>query len=157
MRILLQRVSEAKVTVESQAVGSIRGGLLLLVGVGHGDTLAIGQRMIDKALDLRIFEDAAGKMNLSLRDLTVEQPNEIGVLLVSQFTLYADTRKGRRPSFIDAADPETALALIDALVAYVAGQGITCETGQFGSHMQVSLTNDGPVTIWLDSENLAPK
>ncbi len=156
MRLLLQRVANASVTVDGTLVGSIEGGLLILAGITHGDTLEIGRRMIAKALDLRIFEDADGKMNRSLRDLAAETADQWAVLLVSQFTLYADTRKGRRPSFTDAAAPDVARELFDQLVAEVRASGITCATGAFGAHMSVSLLNDGPVTIMLDSAEIAP-
>ncbi len=156
MRLLLQRVANASVTVDGTVVGSIEGGLLILAGITHGDTLEIGRRMIAKALDLRIFEDADGKMNRSLRDLAAETADQWAVLLVSQFTLYADTRKGRRPSFTDAAAPDVARELFDQLVAEVRASGITCATGAFGAHMSVSLLNDGPVTIMLDSAEIAP-
>lgn len=156
MRLLLQRVANASVTVDGTVVGSIEGGLLILAGITHGDTLEIVRRMIAKALDLRIFEDADGKMNRSLRDLAAETADQWAVLLVSQFTLYADTRKGRRPSFTDAAAPDVARELFDQLVAEVRASGITCATGAFGAHMSVSLLNDGPVTIMLDSAEIAP-
>ena len=156
MRLLGQRVAKASVTVDGTVVGSIEGGLLILAGITHGDTLEIGRRMIAKALDLRIFEDADGKMNRSLRDLAAETADQWAVLLVSQFTLYADTRKGRRPSFTDAAAPDVARELFDQLVAEVRASGITCATGAFGAHMSVSLLNDGPVTIMLDSAEIAP-
>jgi len=155
MRLLLQRVSQASVTVDDETVGAIAGGLLILVGITHGDTVEIGRRLIAKALDLRIFEDDAGKMNRSLRDLATGVSAAWGVLLVSQFTLYADTRRGRRPSFTDAAAPDVANALIESLVNEIRSTGITCATGQFGAHMQVSLVNDGPVTILLDSDEIA--
>ena len=151
MRLLLQRVSHASVAVDSVTVGEITGGLLILIGITVGDSLETGRKMVAKALDLRIFEDEAGKMNRSLRDLAARDPASWAVLLVSQFTLYADTRKGRRPSFTDAAPPDEASALITLLVNEIRASGITCETGRFGAHMQVSLLNDGPVTILLDS------
>jgi D-tyrosyl-tRNA(Tyr) deacylase len=139
------------VEVDGQQVGSIGGGLLILIGVTHGDTLAIGRRLLTKATDLRIFEDQDGKMNRSLRDLAAEESGAWGVLLVSQFTLYADARKGRRPSFTDAAAPDEAEPMIAQLIADVRTSGIPCESGRFGAHMKVSLVNDGPVSIMLDS------
>ncbi|HQY31572.1 MAG TPA: D-aminoacyl-tRNA deacylase [Thermomicrobiales bacterium] len=154
MRFLLQRVREAQVTVDEAVVGAIGHGLLVLVGIGPADTLEIGQRLVVKTLDLRIFEDDDGKMNRSLRDVIANDQDQAGLLMVSQFTLYADVRKGRRPSFTDAAPPELASKLFDQLVAYVRDQGIPCATGTFGAHMAVSLVNDGPVTFWLDSETM---
>ncbi|HRA47712.1 MAG TPA: D-aminoacyl-tRNA deacylase [Thermomicrobiales bacterium] len=154
MRFLLQRVREAQVTVDEAVVGAIGHGLLVLVGIGPADTLEIGQRLVVKTLDLRIFEDDDGKMNRSLRDVIANDQDQAGLLMVSQFTLYADVRKGRRPSFTDAAPPELASKLFDQLVAHVRDQGIPCATGTFGAHMAVSLVNDGPVTIWLDSETM---
>jgi D-tyrosyl-tRNA(Tyr) deacylase len=151
MRIVLQRVSQASVSVKGETVGEIGPGLLFLVGVGHGDTFEAGRKLVQKALDLRIFEDEAGKMNLSFRDLARASADSVGILLVSQFTLYADTRKGRRPSFVDAADPSFANELLASLVDFIRNEGILCESGQFGAHMAVSLVNDGPVTILLDS------
>jgi len=154
MRFLLQRVSEAQVTVDNVVVGAIVQGLLVLVGIGPTDTLETAQRLITKTLDLRIFEDDEGKMNRSLRDVIANDQDQAGLLMVSQFTLYADVRKGRRPSFTDAAPPDMASNLFEQMVAYVRDQGIPCATGTFGAHMAVSLVNDGPVTIWLDSETM---
>ena len=154
MRVLLQRVRSASVAVDGQVVGKIGGGLLALVGIGHSDTTDTLSRMAAKVLDLRIFEDDAGKMNLSLREIARTPANDIGLLMVSQFTLYADTRKGRRPGFSDAAPPDLARGLMATFATIVAEQGITVEQGAFGKHMIVSLENDGPVTIWLDSADL---
>lgn len=156
MRFVIQRVSAASVTVEEDVVGAIDRGLLVLVGVGHGDTRDILDKMVDKTLGLRIFEDAAGKMNLSLADLHSSAPGSVGILAVSQFTLYADCRKGRRPSFTDSAPPEMARATMADVVARFAESGIRTEQGIFGAHMLVSLMNDGPVTIILDSSELFP-
>lgn len=146
MRVLIQRVSEAAVRVDGQVVGEIGPGLLLLVGVQDGDTEAEASFLANKVANLRIFEDEAGKMNRSALDLG------LSALVVSQFTLYADTRKGRRPSFIRAAAPEVASPLVEYLAQELRGLGLTVATGEFGAHMQVSLVNDGPVTIWLDTD-----
>jgi D-tyrosyl-tRNA(Tyr) deacylase len=138
------------VSVEGAVVGSIGAGLVVLLGVGQGD----GQEQIDylapKIANLRIFEDEAGKMNLSLLEVGGE------ILLVSQFTLYADTRKGRRPSFVGAAAPDVAAQLVERFAAALRGLGIAVATGVFQAHMQVALVNDGPVTIWIDSGTISP-
>ncbi|QBD79838.1 D-tyrosyl-tRNA(Tyr) deacylase [Ktedonosporobacter rubrisoli] len=148
MRALLQRVSRASVVVDEQTVGEIGSGFLVLLGIGQEDGEAQVKTLVDKLVYLRVFEDEEGKMNRSLLDSGGQ------VLLVSQFTLYADVRKGRRPSFIQAAPPALAEPLVvrfkEALTAY----GVHVEQGIFGAHMEVSLTNNGPVTIWLDSEQL---
>ncbi|NLY88262.1 MAG: D-tyrosyl-tRNA(Tyr) deacylase [Firmicutes bacterium] len=149
MRVLIQRVSEARVVVEGKETGRIGQGLLVLVGAGRDDTGADVRRLAEKTVNLRIFEDEAGKMNLSLLDVGG------GVLVVSQFTLYADCRKGRRPSFADAAPPEEGERLYLEYVKAIEEYGVKVATGVFGAHMQVELVNDGPVTIWLDSEELA--
>ena len=145
MRAVVQRVSRAKVTVEGEITGEIATGLLVLLGVAEGDTAEDAVTLAEKLVGLRIFEDAEGKMNLAL--------SEIGgaMLVVSQFTLLGDCRKGRRPSFITAARPEVAEALYRTLVAEVQGRGITVATGRFQTHMDVELVNDGPVTLLLDS------
>ena len=148
MRALLQRVSHASVTVDEQAVGQISQGLLVLLGVGQGDSEVQVKTLVDKIVHLRIFEDSEGKMNLSLLDIGGS------ALVVSQFTLYADVRKGRRPSFTDAAAPAIAEPLVERFKAALADYGVTVEGGVFGAHMEVELVNDGPVTIWLDSEYL---
>lgn len=145
MRLLLQRVTRAEVRVDGQIVGSIGAGLVTLVGVGHDDDEAVADAMAAKAVDLRIFRDEEGKTNRSLTDVGGE------MLAVSQFTLYADTRKGRRPSFIDAAAPEVGARLYTRFVAAVEGRGVRVEHGVFGAEMEVELINDGPMTIWLDS------
>ena len=149
MRILIQRVTSATVTVDGNITGEISGGLLLLVGITHADTEAIEDRMADKIVKLRIFSDDQGLMNKSLLDTG-------GALLaVSQFTLYADAKKGNRPSYTDAARPEQASPAFDRFVAKLAARiGRPVPTGVFGADMKVSLINDGPVTIWLDSEAL---
>lgn len=155
MRILLQRVREARVTVAGETVGEIGGengpaGLLLLVGIAAGDTPEVLQAMARKVVNLRIFGDEEEKMNLSLLDTGGE------ALAVSQFTLYADCRKGRRPSFTGAASPETGERLFNQFVEILRQQGPGVETGRFGAMMDVHLINDGPVTVWLDSETLGP-
>ncbi len=145
VRVVLQRVLEASVTREGKVVGEIGPGQLLLVGFKHGDTADQVEWMADKVLGLRIFPDDAGKMNRSLADV------DGSVLVVSQFTLYGDVRKGRRPSFIDAAAPEIAIPLYDRFVELLeAGHPGHVATGEFGAMMDVSLTNDGPVTLVID-------
>ena len=145
MRILLQRAARASVTVDGQIVGQINRGILALVGFGAGDTTAEADRLAAKMLQLRIFSDDAGKMNLSAIDVHAE------LLLVSQFTLYGDCRKGRRPSFDGAAPPAVARELYDYFVAKVAQSGLVTRTGVFQAHMEVELVNDGPVTFLLES------
>ncbi|MCC3869342.1 D-aminoacyl-tRNA deacylase [Terrisporobacter mayombei] len=145
MRAVVQKVSSSKVTVDEEIVGQINQGLMVLLGVTHDDTSKDVDYMVDKITNLRIFEDAEGKMNLSLKDVNGE------VLAVSQFTLYGDARRGRRPSFSDAARPEVANPLYEEFVEKVKNQGINVGTGKFGAHMMVDLTNDGPVTILLES------
>ena len=144
MRILIQRVSKASVTVEGQIISSMGKGLLILLGVGHGDTEEQTTFLAEKIANLRIFEDEQGKTNLSILDVKGE------AIVVSQFTLYADTRKGRRPSFIDAALPEVAEPLVNRFVELLRSHGIPTQTGKFGAHMEVEIHNDGPVTIWLE-------
>jgi D-aminoacyl-tRNA deacylase len=145
MRAVVQRVSRARVTVGGEVVGEIGIGLLVLLGVGAGDTRVEADYLVEKVIGLRIFEDAAGKMNLSVA--------EVGgaLLVVSQFTLYGDARRGRRPSFDGAAPPEEARALYEYFVERVRVAGLQCETGRFQETMQVELVNEGPVTILLDS------
>lgn len=140
---LLQRVSAARVEVEGKIVGAIETGLLVLVGVERGDSEAQADRLLERLLGYRVFADADGKMNRSLREI------EGGLLLIPQFTLAADTRKGMRPSFTPAASPDEGERLFDYLVAQARRQHALVATGRFGAHMQVSLTNDGPVTFWL--------
>jgi D-tyrosyl-tRNA(Tyr) deacylase len=144
MRAILQRVSKASVTVEGQVISSIGPGLLILLGVGHGDGEEQAAFLADKIANLRIFEDEAGKANLSVLDV------KGAAIVVSQFTLYADTRKGRRPSFTDAALPDVAAPLVERFVELLRAQGVPTQTGQFGAHMQVEIHNNGPVTIWLE-------
>lgn len=144
MRALLQRVKSAKVSVDNKTFGAIGPGLVILLGIGQGDGEAEAEFLADKIADLRIFEDDAGKFNLSILDAGGE------ALLISQFTLYADTRKGRRPSFTDAAAPEVAAPLVDRFAELLRRRGIPTQTGSFGAHMLVEIQNDGPVTIWLE-------
>ena len=144
MRALLQRVSRASVAVNGQTISSIGKGLLILLGVGHHDGEEQVKFLAEKTANLRIFEDEQGKTNLSILDVKGE------AIVVSQFTLYADTRKGRRPSFIDAALPEVAAPLVDRFAALLRGHGVPTRTGKFGAHMEVEIHNDGPVTIWLE-------
>ena len=144
MRVLLQRVSRAEVRVEGRATGSIGAGFLLLVGFTHTDTDGPLAWMADKIGGLRLFADADGKMNLALSDVGG------AVLVVSQFTLYGDAAKGRRPSFIDAARPEAAAPLYARFISMLRERGLRVETGEFGAMMDVELVNDGPVTLWLE-------
>jgi D-aminoacyl-tRNA deacylase len=144
MRALIQRVSKASVTVEGQGISAIGKGLLILLGVGHGDGEEQTAFLAEKVANLRVFEDEQGKTNLSILDVKGE------AIVVSQFTLYADTRKGRRPSFIDAALPDVAEPLVNQFAELLRGRGIPTQTGKFGAHMLVEIHNDGPVTIWLE-------
>jgi D-tyrosyl-tRNA(Tyr) deacylase len=153
MRILLQRVRSASVFVGEELVGQIGPGLLALVGVTHDDTEAVCRRMAEKTLDLRIFEDVDGRMNRSIREFVGEGSGH-GILVVSQFTLYADARKGRRPSFKSAASPELAAPLVELFASQIRDAGALVQQGRFGAEMLVRLENDGPVTIWLDSRDL---
>ncbi|MBC7542944.1 MAG: D-tyrosyl-tRNA(Tyr) deacylase [Candidatus Sericytochromatia bacterium] len=146
MRVLLQRVSEASVTVDGAIVGAIGRGYLLLIGVGQGDTAKEADWLADKVVGLRLFADAEGKMNLALGDVGGS------VLAVSQFTLYADCARGRRPSFVGAAPPDQGKALYESFVAAVRSCGVTVATGIFQADMAVALVNDGPVTIMLERE-----
>ena len=146
MKFLIQRVKQAKVTVEEKVTGEIRKGFLVLVGVGPNDTEEIADYLVQKLIKLRVFEDENGKMNLSLKDI------QGSLLMVSQFTLYADCSGGNRPSFIGAAKPEKAKALYEYCMQECKKQGITVEHGIFGADMQVELINDGPVTILLEKE-----
>jgi len=145
MRAVVQRVTRANVTVEGQLIGEIARGLVVLLGVEQEDQVADAQQLADKIIQLRIFDDAEGKMNLSLGEVNG------AMLVVSQFTLLGDCRKGRRPSFIQAAPPDLAERLYESFVAAVGVQGIQVATGKFRAMMQVELVNDGPVTILLDS------
>lgn len=143
MRALVQRVTGASVTVDGDTVGSIDHGLCVLIGVTHDDDSAKARKLAERLWKLRIFADAEGKMNRSVNDV------DGALLVISQFTLYADTRKGNRPSYIDAAAPDVAEPLIEELVAHLRAQGAQVETGRFRADMKVSLVNDGPVTVAL--------
>jgi D-tyrosyl-tRNA(Tyr) deacylase len=145
VRLLIQRVTRAEVRVDGEVVGSIGPGLVVLVGVGHADTAAEAESMAAKAADLRIFRDEEGRTNRSLLDVGGE------MLVISQFTLFADTRKGRRPSFLDAAGPDQGNELYERFTAAVEARGVRVARGRFGAEMEVELVNDGPMTIWLDS------
>jgi D-aminoacyl-tRNA deacylase len=147
MRALVQRVTKALVTIDGGDVRSIGAGLVIFLGVTHADSSADVDYLVDKIVSLRIFRDEFDKMNLSVRDISGS------CLVISQFTLYGDTRKGRRPSFVEAARPETALPLYERFIASIASvEEIRTETGKFGSDMVVELSNDGPVTFMLESE-----
>ncbi len=148
MRALLQRVTEARVTVAERETGRIGPGLVILLGIGAGDSEAEIEKLSNKIAYLRIFTDAEGKFNLSALDVKAE------ILVVSQFTLYADCRKGRRPSFTDAARPEIASQLCDRFIARLRELGFTVGTGEFQADMLVEIHNTGPVTIWLDTAEL---
>ena len=148
MRFIIQNVLEASVRVDGNVTGSIDEGLLVFVGVGQGDDKAIADKMIRKLLAMRIFKDENGKTNLSVKDIRG------GVLLVSQFTLYADCRRGNRPSFTDAGDPATANELYEYIISEVKKEIERTECGIFGADMKVSLVNNGPFTIFLDSADL---
>ena len=148
MRAAIQRVSRCRVTVGENVVGEIGAGLLVLLGVSKTDNEAAADYLVEKIIGLRIFEDAEGKMNLSVQD------SGGAVLVVSQFTLYGDVRRGKRPSFDAAARPEEAKRLYEYLVGKIRAAGLRCETGQFQATMEVELVNSGPVTILLDSEKL---
>ncbi|MFH1186177.1 MAG: D-aminoacyl-tRNA deacylase [Chloroflexota bacterium] len=144
MRALLQRVSGASVSVEGRRISHIGRGLLILLGIGHSDSEAQARFLAEKIANLRVFEDSDGKTNLSLLDVHGQ------ALIVSQFTLYADSSKGRRPSFTDAASPAVAEPLFEKFAEVLRAQGVPTQTGAFGQHMQVEIHNDGPVTIWLE-------
>jgi D-aminoacyl-tRNA deacylase len=153
MRVLAQRVISAAVTVNGETVGAIGPGFLLLVGVTPADGSVEAELLARKVANLRVFDDKTGNLNRSALDLlTANEP--VGMLVVSQFTLYADCRKGRRPSFTAAAPPAIAAPLVEAFADYLRDLGLHIATGVFGAEMQVSLVNDGPVTIWLDSAEL---
>jgi D-aminoacyl-tRNA deacylase len=146
MRLLVQRASKASVTVDGRMVSAIGPGLVLLVGVGHGDGPDQVEALAEKVTGLRIFRDAEGKTNLAIEDVGGE------ALVVSQFTLYADTSKGRRPSFIRAADPDVAAELVEGFAKAVEARGVPVGRGVFGAEMEVELVNDGPFTMWLEAE-----
>jgi D-tyrosyl-tRNA(Tyr) deacylase len=148
MRVVLQRVTRASVAVDGAVVASIGLGFLLLVGVGHGDDATQAERLADKIVGLRIFRDEHGKTNLDLAAVGGE------ALVVSQFTLYANTRKGRRPSFVDAADPVEAAGLVEAFATALEGRGVQVGRGVFGAEMAIDLVNDGPFTMTFDAADL---
>ena len=144
MKAVIQRVSEGSVTVEGKVVAEIGQGLVILLGIAQGDTAALAQQMVEKIAHLRIFEDEDEKMNLSLLDVGAE------AIVVSQFTLYADTSRGRRPSFVNAARPDIAEPLVETFAKLMNDQGVPTQTGVFGAMMNVALINDGPVTIVME-------
>ncbi|KQS19545.1 D-tyrosyl-tRNA(Tyr) deacylase [Exiguobacterium sp. Leaf187] len=146
MRVVLQRVKEASVTVDQEVIGQIKQGFLLLVGVTHEDTIDQVNWLADKIAGLRVFEDEEERMNRSLQDVDGQ------ILSVSQFTLYGDVKKGRRPAFTEAAKPDVANELYEAFNERLRAQGLTVETGQFGAMMDIALVNDGPVTLILEKE-----
>lgn len=146
MRVVLQRVSHASVTVEEKVIGKIQRGFLLLVGVTHDDAMEDMEYLVRKIVQMRIFEDEEGKLNRSIQDIGGE------ILSVSQFTLYADTKKGNRPSFSKAAPGDVAIEMFEQFNGLLRESGVPVETGQFGADMKVELLNDGPVTILLDSK-----
>jgi len=147
MRALLQRVSQASVEVDGRIVGGIGAGLVVFLGVGTDDDEEAARYLADKIVNLRIFEDAQGKFNLSALEVKAE------ILAISQFTLYADCRRGRRPSFTDAARPEVSKHLYDKFVGYLKQSGLKVSEGEFGAHMLVKIFNDGPVTVMLDTRS----
>ena len=148
MKAVIQRVTRASVEVDGEVVGAIGRGLVVLLGVAQGDGIDDARRLAQKTAEMRIFGDSEGRFNLSLLDVGGE------ALVVSQFTLLADTHRGRRPSFTDAAPPEEAKSLVDAFEGSLRGLGVPVASGRFGAHMQVELVNDGPVTIILDTADL---
>jgi D-tyrosyl-tRNA(Tyr) deacylase len=145
MRLILQRVKSGRVLVADHAIAEISRGLVILLGIGPGDGEEQVHRLSEKVANLRIFEDELGTMNRSLLDVGGE------AIVVSQFTLYADTRKGRRPSFTDAALPDIAFPLVERFATMLRELGVPTQTGEFGAHMQVEIVNDGPVTIWMEA------
>ncbi len=144
MRLLLQRVKYGRVTVDGIIVAEIGPGMVILLGIGPKDEEVQARYLVEKVANLRVYEDEQGKLNRSILDVGGE------AIVVSQFTLYADTRKGRRPSFTEAATPELAAPLVQRFVEMLAGQGVPTQTGEFGAHMLVEVANDGPVTIWME-------
>ena len=148
MKFVIQRVTQASVTVNQKVIGSIKQGFLVLIGIGEDDTTEIADKLVKKLIGLRIFEDENGKTNLSLKDIQGE------LLLVSQFTLYADCKKGNRPSFIKAGNPELANQLYEYIIEACKKEFPIVETGEFGADMKVSLLNDGPFTVILDSAEI---
>lgn len=147
MRVFIQRTNNASVSVENEIIGKIKIGFVILLGIEHEDTEVDCAYLIQKITQLRVFPDTEGKMNLSLQDVSGS------ILLISQFTLHASTKKGNRPSFIRSARPEQALVMYQNFIQQLKNTGIHVETGKFGSEMQVQLVNDGPVSIWIDSKS----
>jgi len=156
MKLVIQRVEDARVTVDGGVKGSIKEGLLVYIGVAYDDCETDAERLAEKTAYIRIFDDPQGKMNLSLKDIAVNKPSA-GVLAVPQFTLLADARKGRRPSYGFAAPPGKAEKLYEYFMAEIRGHGLLCESGEFQASMRVSYTNIGPVTILLDSKDTFPR
>ena len=148
MKAVIQRATSSKVSVNNNVIGQISKGLTILLGIGQEDEESIIPKFVEKIVNLRVFADEQGKMNRSI----LESKGEI--LLISQFTLYADCKKGRRPSFVKAADPEKGKALYEQVARAIRGHGISVQTGEFGAHMDVEIHNDGPVTIILDSREI---
>jgi len=151
MKFVIQRVNRASVEVDNKVIGKINKGFLVLIGITHNDNVEIADKLIKKLINLRVFEDENGKMNLALKDVKGE------LLLISQFTLYADCKDGNRPAFIEAAKPEFANELYEYVVEQCKKQNVNVQTGAFGADMKVSLMNDGPVTIIMDSDKLFKK
>lgn len=148
MRLVIQRAKDASVTIDGSVRGKIKHGLVILAGIEHEDTQADADWLVGKLINLRIFSDSEGKMNLSIQDINGQ------FLIISQFTLHASTKKGNRPSYIQAARPETAIPLYEYFIGKLKAESrLPVETGVFGANMQVQLMNDGPVTIWMDSKN----
>lgn len=148
MRLVIQRAKDASVTIDGSVHGKIKHGLVILAGIEHEDTQADADWLVGKLINLRIFSDSEGKMNLSIQDINGQ------FLIISQFTLHASTKKGNRPSYIQAARPETAIPLYEYFIGKLKAESrLPVETGVFGANMQVKLMNDGPVTIWMDSKN----
>jgi len=154
VRAMVQRVTRANVTVDGEEIAAIDRGFLILLGVTHDDTAELGSFLASKIANLRIFEDANGAMNRSALDLLGDDSDSVAMLVVSQFTLYADAKKGRRPAFMNAARPETAEPLVNAFADDLRQLGLRVGQGRFGAEMQVGLVNDGPVTMWLDTAEL---
>lgn len=158
MRACVQRVTRASVTVNGEITGAIDAGYLILLGISPDDTSSEIDLLVSKIANLRILDDAEGMMNRSALDYLADDPDSIAMLVVSQFTLYGDVRKGRRPSWAKAAPPEVASPMVDTFCDALRTEGFRVETGVFGAEMAVELVNDGPVTIWLDSDDLrAPR
>jgi D-aminoacyl-tRNA deacylase len=154
MRACIQRVTRASVTVEGEVTGRIDGGYVILLGISPHDSEREIELLSSKIANLRVLEDENGVMNRSALDVLPEDPSKTGMLVISQFTLYADVRKGRRPSWTDAAPPEIAEPLVDRFCGALRAYGLDVQTGVFGAKMAIELVNDGPVTIWLDSDEL---